>query len=128
MTEAPRYERILVGSDGSERAAKAVSRAVDVASALGASLTVLGVGSPEKLKERLEAQVGTYAEEGVDIDVRVEGGHPVQVLIDVAERDGYDLLVVGNKGMRGIERLMLGSVPNKISHHLPCSLLIVQTG
>lgn len=128
MTEAPRYSRVLVGSDGSDRAGAAVARAVDVAAALGASLTVLGVGSSEELKKTLEGQVGEHADQGVDIDVRIENGHAAQVLIDVAERDGYDLLVVGNKGMRGIERLMLGSVPNKVSHHLPCSLLIVKTG
>lgn len=75
MAQAPEYPRVLVGSDGSDRAGAAVVRS-----------------------------------------------------IDVAERDGYDLLVVGDKGLRGIERLMLGSVPNKLSHHLPCSLLIVKTG
>lgn len=128
MAQAPEYSRVLVGSDGSDRAAKAVDRAVDVARAFGASLTVLGVGSSNELKTALDRQVGEHADAGVDIEVRIESGHPVQVLIDVAERDGYDLLVVGNKGMRGIERLMLGSVPNKLSHHLPCSLLIVQTG
>ncbi len=128
MAQAPEYSRVLVGSDGSDRAAKAVDRAVDVARAFGASLTVLGVGSSDELKTALDRQVGEHADAGVDIEVRIENGHPVQVLIDVAERDGYDLLVVGNKGMRGIERLMLGSVPNKLSHHLPCSLLIVQTG
>lgn len=128
MAEAPRYERVLVGSDGSERAGRAVARAVDVAAALGASLTILGVGPPQKLKERLQAQADTHATESLDIAVRIESGHPAQVLIEVAERDGFDLLVLGNKGMRGIERLMLGSVPNKISHHLPCSLLIVNTG
>lgn len=125
---APRYERILVGSDGSDRAAKAVARAVEIASAVGASLTVLGAGPPEKLEAPLDAQVATHEGSGVDIDVRIESGHPAQVLIEIAERGGYDLLVLGNKGMRGLERLMLGSVPNKISHHLPCSLLIVKTG
>lgn len=105
-----------------------MTRAVELAATLGASVTVLGVGPPGKLKEHLDGQAAAHERSGVDIDVRVESGHPAQVLMDVAERDGYDLLVLGNKGMRGLERLMLGSVPNKVSHHLPCSLLVVKTG
>ena len=50
---------------------------------------------------------------------------PASVLADLAS--GYDLLVVGNKGMTGASRFLLGSVPNKVSHHSPCSLLIVHT-
>jgi nucleotide-binding universal stress UspA family protein len=45
----------------------------------------------------------------------------------VAEETGADLIVVGNKGMTGAERFLLGSVPNKVSHHAPCSVLIVRT-
>jgi nucleotide-binding universal stress UspA family protein len=45
----------------------------------------------------------------------------------VAEEVGADLLVVGNKGMTGAKRFLLGSVPNKISHHAPCSVYIVRT-
>lgn len=123
----PKYSRILVGSDGSDRAARAVARAAEVAKALGAELTILGVGSGPKLEGALEAQAEEYAVDGVDVDVRVETGNPAQVLIDVAARDGYDLLVLGNKGMSGLERLRLGAVPNKVSHHLPCSLLVVRT-
>lgn len=124
----PTYGRVLVGSDGSERAGRAVERAVEVAGALGASLTVLGVGSGPRLRPRLEEQAAGHADSGVDIDVRIEAGNAAQVLIDVADADGYDLLVLGNKGMSGLERLRLGAVPNKITHHLPCSILIVRTG
>ncbi len=56
----------------------------------------------------------------------VRTGDPATVLLDEAER-GYDLLVVGNKGMTGAARFLLGSVPNKVSHHAPCALLIVRT-
>lgn len=127
--DGPRYERILVGSDGSSRASRAVERAVELAKLTGASLTILGVGSGEKLRERLEEQARSHADaSGIEADVRVERGNVAQVLMDVAASGGYDLLVLGNKGMTGLERLRLGSVPNKVSHHLPCSLLIVRTG
>lgn len=127
-TQVPTYKKVIVGSDGSDRAGKAVQRAVEVSQALGATLTVLGVGPEAKLRAGIERQIDAYADSGVDIDVRIEPGTAAQVLIDVAARDGYDLLVLGNKGMSGIERLRLGAVPNKVSHHLPCSLLIVRTG
>jgi nucleotide-binding universal stress UspA family protein len=54
-------------------------------------------------------------------------GDPANALLETAERVGADLLVIGNKGMSGVRRFVLGSVPNKISHHCPCSLLIVHT-
>jgi nucleotide-binding universal stress UspA family protein len=64
----------------------------------------------------------------VAIDTKVVDGEPVDSLIDVARDGGYDLLVMGNRGMTGVTRfLRLGSVPSKVSHHLPCSLLIVKT-
>ena len=55
-------------------------------------------------------------------------GDAVEALVDAASSGAYDLLVTGNRGMTGVTRfLRLGSVPNKITHQLPCSLLIVKT-
>ena len=54
-------------------------------------------------------------------------GDPADAIIDVAEQNRSDLIVVGNKGMTGAKRFFLGAVPNKISHHAPCSVLIVRT-
>jgi nucleotide-binding universal stress UspA family protein len=50
------------------------------------------------------------------------------VLVELAEHLKADLLIVGNRGMTGVRRFMLGSVPNKVAHHAPCSVLIVDTG
>ena len=55
------------------------------------------------------------------------GGDPADALMRVATDTGADLLVVGNRGMAGARRFVLGSVPNKVSHHCPASLLIVDT-
>jgi hypothetical protein len=49
------------------------------------------------------------------------------LVTDVAQSVGADLVVVGNRGMTGVKRFVLGNVPNKISHHAPCSILIVDT-
>ena len=122
------YDKILVGTDGSKTAAKAVDRAVDVARASGASLTIFTAASPARGEPVVAGEAKRHAESGVAIDTRVVDGEPVGALIDMARTGGYDLLVVGNRGMTGVTRfLRLGSVPNKVSHHLPCSLLIVKT-
>ena len=122
------YKRILVGTDGSSTAAKAVDRAVDVARGAGASLTIFAAARAEKGKRVVSAEAARHADSGITIDTKVVDGEPVSSLIDAARDGGYDLLVMGNRGMTGVARfLRLGSVPNKVSHHLPCSLLIVKT-
>jgi nucleotide-binding universal stress UspA family protein len=122
------YRKILVGTDGSKTAAKAVDRAVDVAKAAGASLTIFSAAHQAKGEQVVAAESQRHAGSGVPIDTKVVDGEPVGALIDAARAGGYDLLVMGNRGMTGVTRyLRLGSVPNKVSHHLPCSLLIVKT-
>jgi nucleotide-binding universal stress UspA family protein len=54
-------------------------------------------------------------------------GDPADAILDVAEENDADLVMVGNKGMTGARRFLLGSVPNKISHHAPCDVWIVKT-
>lgn len=121
------YDRILVGTDGSATAGKAVDRAVELARTTSASLTVLSAGRRARAAEIVEREAERLAGSGVPIDTRVVEGDAVSALIDVAG-EGYDVLVVGNKGMTGLSRFFhLGSVPNKLSHHLPCTMLIAKT-
>lgn len=122
------YERILVGTDGSKTAAKAVDRAVEVAATTGAALTILSAGRADKCREVVAAEAARHAGSGVVIDTKVVDGDAVVALIEEARAGGFDLLVVGNKGMTGLSRFLhLGSVPSKVSHHLACSLLVVKT-
>ena len=132
------YRKILVASDGSATAHKAVDRAVEVARHTGADVTILTVGRPDKAgpiaaaeAERVIAGTGAGDGEGtttiVAIATKTDDGDAAQVILDEAEQGRYDLVVVGNKGMTGAGRFLLGSVPNKISHHAPCALLIVRT-
>jgi nucleotide-binding universal stress UspA family protein len=122
------YEKILVGTDGSPTAAKAVDRAVAFAQSAGAALTILSAGRPDKGEKVVAAEAARHADSGVTIDTRVVQGDAVEELVKAASSGGYDLLVTGNRGMTGVTRfLRLGSVPNKITHALPCSLLIVKT-
>ena len=121
------YKRILVGTDGSETAARAVDRAVELAKASGASLTILIAGTGEGAKKVVDSEATRHAKAGVKIDTRVDERDPTTALTEVADEGDYDLLVVGNKGMTGATRFFLGSVPNKVSHHVQRSLLIVRT-
>jgi nucleotide-binding universal stress UspA family protein len=122
------FTKILVGTDGSPTAAKAVDRAVQVAATSAASLTVFTAGRADKAEAVVAAEAARHAGSGVAIETKVVDTDPVSGLIDEATAGGFDLLVMGNKGMTGVTRFFrLGSVPNKVTHHLPCSLLIVKT-
>jgi nucleotide-binding universal stress UspA family protein len=145
------YRNVVVGTDGSETAARAVEHAAMLASAFGARLTVVtaytpgeGVDPqelekvPEDVRWRLVDAGGAedlagHAKElakaaGVtDVRTRVAAGDPAAALIDAAEDTLADVIVVGSVGMTGASRFVLGSVPNKVSHHAPCDVLIVHT-
>ncbi|WP_436794830.1 universal stress protein [Actinospongicola halichondriae] len=122
------YQRIIVGTDGSKTAAKAVQRAVDIAESSGASLTILTAAKPSKGQSVVDAAKAAHAGSSAEIDTLVVDADPVSALIETARTGGYDLLVVGNKGMTGVRRFLeIGAVPNKLSHHLPTSMLVVRT-
>ena len=69
----------------------------------------------------------TIKEAGVNVETYSRQGDPADAILDVAEEKNADLIVVGNKGMTGAKRFLLGSVPNKVSHHAPCSVMIIRT-
>lgn len=137
-------KRIVVGTDGSDSAAVAVEHAVAVAGATGADLVVVHGYGPPKAEGgpigRTEAppmiEIGKSILEDVErrhgkaVKIRGvlrEGVDPADTIISVAEEEKADLIVVGNKGMTGAKRFLLGSVPNQVSHHAPCHVLIVKT-
>ena len=121
------YERILVGTDGSSTAAIAVDRAVEVAAASQGKLTIMSVGKADRAQEVVDREASRHASAGVDIETLVMSGDASSAIVEQAEKGKYDLVVVGNKGMTGASRFFLGSVPNKVSHHIPTALLIVRT-
>lgn len=121
--------KILVGTDGSDSAAQAVARAANLAAATDAELLVLsayskrdGAAAAEATLEEVIAQLKPKRSRAL-----VREGPPADVIIDAAEDEEVDLIVVGNRGMTGARRFILGSVPNTISHGAPCSVLIVKT-
>jgi nucleotide-binding universal stress UspA family protein len=78
--------------------------------------------------ELLEAAKQEATGAGVkQVETFARQGDAADAILDVAEEQRSDLIVVGNRGMTGAKRFLLGSVPNKVSHHAPCSVLIVRT-
>jgi nucleotide-binding universal stress UspA family protein len=145
------FSSIVVGTDGSETATQAVREAVDVAKAVGAKLELVSAYAPvsqQRLRsERRDAPADVQwavhprreteavlsdaaeiaREAQVDVNTHAREGDPSDAILDVAEEQNADLVIVGNKGMTGAKRFLLGSVPDKVSHHAPCSVLIVRT-
>jgi nucleotide-binding universal stress UspA family protein len=145
------FSSIVVGTDGSDTATQAVRQAVDLARSVGARLELVSayepvpqqrlaeerrdapedlqwaIGPREDVDAKLEAAAAIAREAGVQAELRPRQGDPADAILDVAEEHDADLIVVGNKGMTGAKRFLLGSVPNKVSHHAPCSVLIIRT-
>ncbi len=146
------YTTVLVGTDGSESSYRAVDRAAQVAKGAGATLLVVCAYRPMSAREVQDAAEALGGE-----SYKVSGGAPAeQVLRDAADRargagaenirtlavegdpvdelarvikdEHVDLIVVGNRGLSAARRYLLGSVPGKVAHHAPCSVLIVRTG
>ena len=145
------FGSIVVGTDGSDTAKEAVRQATDLAKATGSSIDLVSAYEPvssARLREEaqqvpkdlewmvnpredVEATLDTAVEEikeaGVDVQKFAREGDPADAILDVAEERSAGLIVVGNKGMTGAKRFLLGSVPNKVSHHAPCSVMIIRT-
>ena len=145
------FGRIVVGTDGSVTATEAVRQATDLAKTVGASVALVSAFEPvaqSRLREERQqvpddlAHIVTPREDveatlaeaakvvegaGVKVQTFARQGDPADAILDVAEEENADLIVVGNKGMTGAKRFLLGSVPNKVSHHAPCSVLNIRT-
>src|SRR4051794_11949223 len=145
------FGSIVVGTDGSETAGEAVRQATELAKAVGAKIHLVSafepVGNQRPREERQQVPEDMswmvnqredvdatlrdagekMQEDGVDVETYARQGDPADAILDVAEEKNADLIVVGNKGMSGAKRFLLGSVPNKVSHHAPCSVMIIRT-
>jgi nucleotide-binding universal stress UspA family protein len=141
-------ETIAVGTDGSETASKAVDFALDLAEKFGSHVVVASSYRPvsegrvrseqreapediqwsinpmEDVEATLRGAEQKAKARGLTTTSEAREGDPADVLCSIAEQHNADLLVVGNKGM---QRRVLGSVPNSVSHKAPCSVVIVKT-
>ncbi|HVO00679.1 MAG TPA: universal stress protein [Candidatus Cybelea sp.] len=138
--------RILMATDGSEGAARAVAVAADMAKAAGARLTIVTVGdSADSALEpiaKVEGDLGAAldlvlnrnlldAQEiarkaGVaEIKTQITWGDPSQAIINAAMHSNADAIVIGRRGLGQLEGLLLGSVSQKLVTHAPCTVIVV---
>ncbi len=134
---------VAVGTDGSSTAETAVSEAAEIARRFDAKLVLLSAFQPgsaagagrdpelqwasnpsARVREILERSETSLRQAGIECETRVDEGNPAEVLVRLAAECGADLLVIGNKGM---QRRMLGSVPNTVTHTADCSVMVVKT-
>jgi nucleotide-binding universal stress UspA family protein len=146
------YGAIVVGTDGSDTAKEAVRQATELAKALGSRVFLVSAYEPvsearlrqerrevpedvswmvnprEDVQTVLDEAADAIREAGIgEVETFAREGDPADAILDVAEERDAELIVVGNKGMTGARRFLLGSVPNKVSHHAPCNVMIVRT-
>ena len=148
------YRTIVVGTDGSSTADKAVEVAGELARACGAAVHVVTAYRPVRAAayagagamapplppsawlgddERVAAEEVVrragerLAQAGVSATSTARLGEPADALLAMAEEVEADLIVVGNRGMTGVRRYLLGSVADRVAHHAPCSVHIAHT-
>jgi nucleotide-binding universal stress UspA family protein len=132
---------VAVGTDGSDTASEAVKQAAEFAQRFDAKLVLLSAfkeGPPPpdpdetqwsyrpaaQLREILSRTEAQMNEQGIECTTAVDEGDPADVLVRLANECSADVLVIGNKGM---QRKLLGSVPNSVTHKADCSVLVVKT-
>lgn len=122
----PVWERIVVATDGSPTADRAARRGIELATALRTQVTLVFVGHPKTGELVLRDTVDSL-EPQIEVRTRIEQGEPAGTILDVARDEGARLIVVGNKGMSGVKRFFLGSVPQKVLEEAKCDVLIIRT-
>jgi nucleotide-binding universal stress UspA family protein len=140
------FETVVAGADGSPTAAEAVRQAIELVKLTGGQLHIVTAYKPQQLTspvgdvdkylkslgsahlaESLLADLASRARiAGVEVTTHESTGAPADAICDVAAQVHADLIVVGNKGMTGMRRV-LGSVPNAVAHQAPCAVLIAFT-
>ncbi len=133
----PMLATIAVATDGSDTAEEALSTAFDLAKRFGAGVVILTAytadavasgawasSSATHAERVLAAAEEAAAEHGLACSSAMLEGDPGEVIVKLAARHDADLLVVGNRGM---DRRLMGSVPNTVTHKAQCSVLVVKT-
>ena len=139
---------ILIATDGSDTAKRAVEAGARLAKEIDATVHVItaykpirtakiaGAGpeatdwhipSDSKADAVLADACAVLRLHGIEAEPHAREGDPADAILDAAEESGSDLIVLGNQGMTGSKRFMLGNVPNRVSHHAGCSVMIVRT-
>lgn len=138
--------KILMTTDGSAHSLKTVSATILHAKALKAEVTILYVieGNPQigydlfaayrkteneivsagrKIVEKVAQEIGKM---GINVETRVEKGHPATIICDIADKENFNLIILGSRGLGGLTGMILGSVSNAVAHSAKANVLIVK--
>ena len=138
--------KILAALDQSNYATLVLKKAVEIAEKEGAELTALTISNAPftnlylgelsgefltKIRNSLEESVQRIKEQAkaakTAVNVVVQESHsPADAIVEYAEKNGVDLIVIGNKGAGAVERFLIGSVSSKVVSHAPCSVMVVK--
>jgi nucleotide-binding universal stress UspA family protein len=140
-----RPKKLLLATDLTEASASATEEAFELASRLGASLLVVSVIDPgslllpggrfrvrvDQVRERREQLAQELVErgraEGIDVSFLVWTGDPGDMIIEAAEAEHADMILVGSHGRGAVGRLFLGSVSEHVVRNAPCPVLVVRS-
>lgn len=137
------FSRMLVAIDGSESANKAFAKSLFLALKCNAKLDLVHVVPCElggdsattfELIEQLQAKAGIILEEcrkeaiknNIQIEIMLKQGDPAQIIIEIANSQNYDLIIMGSRGMSAFKELLLGSVSLKVMHHASCPVMVIR--
>lgn len=139
-------DKILLATDGSKHSAKTIEQAIELSGKLDAEVTILYVieGNPQmgydqfsayrkatanmeaKAKEVLEKTAETFKEKGLKVTTKLEMGHPSEIICKIAEKENFDIIILGSRGLGGITGMLLGSVSNSVAHCAKTNVFIVK--
>jgi nucleotide-binding universal stress UspA family protein len=126
--DRPPYRRLLIATDGSVTADRAARKGFALGKRLEADVALVFVGHPKTGELVLQDTVATMAEEeGLTPATSIREGDPAQEIMAAATEGGYDLVVVGNRGLAGAKALLLGSVPLTVAEYAKTDVLIART-
>ncbi len=125
--DGPIYRRLLIATDGSPTADRAARKGYDLAEAFGARVTVAFVGHPVTGNLITEDTVAIYGSEAVETMIDLRSGDPANELLGAAAEADADLIVVGNKGMKGAKRFFLNPVPEQVVDRADRDVLVART-
>ncbi|MBT2663503.1 universal stress protein [Bacillus sp. ISL-45] len=138
------YQKILLAADGSEHSKRAADHAIMIANCQGDSkieivYVVDGDSSKsdvlsnwnssdinDKRKERLKDIEQKAKESGVNFEIKILHGEPGPAMVDYTNKNKFDLVVIGSRGLNGLQELMLGSVSHKVAKRANCPVMIVK--
>jgi nucleotide-binding universal stress UspA family protein len=140
-TEKELKMKILVAYDGSESAQRALEQAAELASN-GATVSVISVAEPlpqfgragammvpeedEERRHELADAKATLGTKGIEAAIVERKGDPATMIVDEAEQEGADMIVMGTRGLNTTERWLMGSVSSRVVQHAPCNVLVVR--